>query len=748
MKDELAVLEYTDVSIESRGLMVPVRLKLSDQGISYRNVKTGKVENLNSSEIEVVNWQRLGGSYGLRIFTESGNLFRFGGFKDSEQSKLEKFFKNTYGKTMSEKEFSVKGWNYGAAKFEGAVLSFDVGSMPAFEVPLNHASGCTTGKNEVTLEFHQHDDAAINLMEMRFHIPTSELAGDDPVESFQQRVMAKASVITATGDALAIFREVQCLTPRGRYDIKVYPSFIQLHGKTFDFKIPVTTVLRLFLLPHLDQRQHFFVVSLDPPIKQGQTRYPYLILLFSGDDSDTLELPLTEEELQEKYEGRLEKEMSGPQFELISKMFRGTCNRKIITPGNFMGHSGTPAISCSYKAAAGYLYPLERGLIYVHKPPVHIRFDEISSVNFARSGSTTRSFDFEVEVKNGVINTFSSIEKGEYNRLFDYVNQKKLRIKNRGKMEMGGRKDDFADSDADEPDPYMRRVREEAKERDDDDEEDSSEDEDFAPGEEGSDVAEEYDSYAGDSSESGGDSEAGSEEGEKKKKEKKERKPKSKTVSEKPRKRRVKKERDSQKPKRPQSAYFIWLNEHREVIKKENPGISITEISKVAGQKWRTMEDKTEWEKKAAEAKRDYEEAMKEYKASSGFGGSSPSKSKSKKSVVSVSPTKAGSGGGFKSKEFIEDDSSSGDESDEDKPLKKKVKNEESDDDKPLKKAKKDESDDDKPLKKKVKEESDDDKPLKKPKKSVKEAVKAKEESEDEEEAESSNASEEESGSE
>ena len=51
-------------------------------------------------------------------------------------------------------------------------------------------------------------------MEMRFHIPTSELAGDDPVESFQQRVMSKASVITATGDALAIFREVQCLTPR------------------------------------------------------------------------------------------------------------------------------------------------------------------------------------------------------------------------------------------------------------------------------------------------------------------------------------------------------------------------------------------------------------------------------------------------------------------------------------------------------------------------------------------------------
>ena len=52
------------------------------------------------------------------------------------------------------------------------------------------------------------------MMEMRYHIPSSELAGDEPVEEFKKRVMAKASVITATGDALAIFREIHCLTPR------------------------------------------------------------------------------------------------------------------------------------------------------------------------------------------------------------------------------------------------------------------------------------------------------------------------------------------------------------------------------------------------------------------------------------------------------------------------------------------------------------------------------------------------------
>ena len=81
-----------------------------------------------------------------------------------------------------------------------------------------------------------------------------------PLQAFAQNVLSKADVIQATGDAICIFRELQCLTPRGRYDIRIYPTFLHLHGKTFDYKIPYTTVLRLFLLPHKDQRQMFFVV--------------------------------------------------------------------------------------------------------------------------------------------------------------------------------------------------------------------------------------------------------------------------------------------------------------------------------------------------------------------------------------------------------------------------------------------------------------------------------------------------------
>lgn len=47
------------------------------------------------------------------------------------------------------------------------------------------------------------------------------------------------------------------------------------------------------------------------------------------------------------------------------------------------------------------------------------------------------------------------------------------------------------------------------------------------------------------------------------------------------------------RPKRPLSAYMIWLNEAREGIKKEFPGIKVTEIAKKGGEMWRNLKDKT-----------------------------------------------------------------------------------------------------------------------------------------------------------
>lgn len=414
----------------------------------------------------------------------------------------------------------------------------------------------------------------------------------------------------------------------------------------------------------------FFVVSLDPPIKQGQTRYHFLVLLFGMEEETSIELPFTEKELKEKYDDKLSKDLSGPVYEVLGKIMKVIINRKLTGPGTFLGHSGTPAVGCSFKAAAGYLYPLERGFIYVHKPPMHIRFEEIANVNFARGGGSTKSFDFEIELKSGTNHTFSSIEKEEYAKLYDFIVSKKITVKNSGKM-TSNYNDDFGDSDKEEPDAYLARVKAEAEERESDESgsDEESTDEDFNPNVAESDVAEEFDSNVSSSdSDAGSDDSAKKKKKEKKEKQKEQREKKASSSAKKTKK--SKKERDENAPKRGTSAFMLWLNESRESIKKDNPGISVTEVAKKGGEMWSTLTDKTKWEEKAAKEKERYTKEMDEYKASGGKAGGEKRKMDKESSKSATTPTKTtGSGLGFKSKEYISDDSSS----DEGKTKKKKV---------------------------------------------------------------------------
>ncbi|KAJ8317329.1 hypothetical protein KUTeg_005233 [Tegillarca granosa] len=468
------IQEYPDVVQEVRGALNPGRLKLQSSNVIFKNTKTGKVDQFQSGDLEKVQWLKRARGFCLKIMLNNGTIHRYDGFKETDFEKLAAFVSNNYFISMEKKDVSVKGWNWGVTEFNGNSLDFIVDNKLAFEIPLGNVSHSTTGKNEVTMEFHPNDDAAVSLMELRFHIPTdktdkgdkTENGESDLVEEFYKNVLEKADIIQATGDAIAVFTEVQCLTPRGRYDIKIYPTFLQLHGKTFDYKIPFTTNTDI-------QERIVFVL---------------VLCLIHFKDFHIMKVSQKFEDLEKKYEGKLTQEMSGAEFEVISRVFKAITNRKITVPGSFVGHSHTNCISCSYKAATGFLYPLERGFIFVHKPPLHIRFDEISTVHFARSASTNRTFDFDVETKSGTVFTFVGIEKDEYGKLYDFVSNKKLRVKNIGKnlrkcflvlYAVADNKsrdyDEMLSSEGeDNHDAYLERMKAEGKDRESGDEDDDS----------------------------------------------------------------------------------------------------------------------------------------------------------------------------------------------------------------------------------------------------------------------------------
>ncbi|XP_071907975.1 HMG1/2-like protein isoform X2 [Coffea arabica] len=105
-------------------------------------------------------------------------------------------------------------------------------------------------------------------------------------------------------------------------------------------------------------------------------------------------------------------------------------------------------------------------------------------------------------------------------------------------------------------------------------------------------------------------------------------------------KRKAKKEKmakkDPNKPKRPPSAFFLFLEEFRNTFKKEHPDVkAVSAVGKAGGAKWKSMTpaDKAPYEAKAAKRKSEYERLINAYNkkqessADEGEGESEKSKS-------------------------------------------------------------------------------------------------------------------------
>lgn len=436
-------------------------------------------------------------------------------------------------------------------------------SRPAFELPYTEISNTNlAGKNEVAVEFSlpaEGDETGTNghlggarsrgkkaggardqLVEMRFYIPGTatkaetvedgeEAAdGEDTEEQnaanlFYDTLLEKAEIGEVAGDTYATFLDILHLTPRGRFDLDMYESSFRLRGKTYDYKIQYDSIKKFLLLPKPDDMHTLITIGLDPPLRQGQTRYPFLVMQFKRDEEVSIDLNMTEEVLEEKYKGKLSPHYESPTYTVISQVFRGLTGKKIITPSReFLSHHQQSGVKCSVKANEGHLFCLDKSFMFVPKPATYISFDNIQVITMSRVGgavSASRTFDITITLKNGGGDQqFSNINREEQQPLEDFFRAKNLKIKNEmaddvsyapifariytpnvpksGALLAAALQDDDLASSEDE---VVAAARGSA------DEDDESVDEDFQADSE-SDVAEEYDS-AHESSGSGTDAE-------------------------------------------------------------------------------------------------------------------------------------------------------------------------------------------------------------------------------------------------
>lgn len=151
---------------------------------------------------------------------------------------------------------------------------------------------------------------------------------------------------------------------------------------------------------------------------------------FKKDMVETIKIKLKPEEITQFYGDAISEEVSGPLYDILAKLFKIIIGVNIIVPGNFKSHSGQCGFRCSIKAQEGVLFPLPKSLMFIQKPVIHIRIDEIGIVRFHRAGNRDQNklFDIEIRTSKGSPQTFVGIDKQEYSKITEYFNSRKVKI--------------------------------------------------------------------------------------------------------------------------------------------------------------------------------------------------------------------------------------------------------------------------------------------------------------------------------
>lgn len=515
----------------------PGKCRIAESGLGWKPSGGGDTFTLDGSNIGGAHWSRAARGFELKILSRTSGVIQLDGFDQEDQERASKAFKLFYGINLENKEHALRGWNWGKGEFGKAELAFSVQNRPAFEVPYSEISNTNlAGKNEVAVEFslpaggsetgtnghlggarsrgRKAGAARDQLVEMRFYIPGTATRKDKDEEGeekspegsdaeeqnaatlFYETLMDKAEIGEVAGDTFATFLDVLHLTPRGRFDVDMYESSFRLRGKTYDYKIQYESIKKFMVLPKPDELHTLITIGLDPPLRQGQTRYPFLVMQFKREEEVVIDLNMTEELLEEKYKGKLLPHYESPQHSVVAQVFRGLAGKKVVTPSrDFVSHHQQSGVKCSIKANEGHLFCLDKSFMFVPKPATYISFDNISVIVMSRVGgaiSASRTFDITITLKGGSgEHQFSNINREEQKPLEEFFQAKGLKAKNEmlddsSALIAAALKDaDMASSD--------EEVVAARADRGSADEDEESVDEDFRTDSE-TDVAEEYDS--------------------------------------------------------------------------------------------------------------------------------------------------------------------------------------------------------------------------------------------------------------
>jgi len=420
---------------------------ISKQKLEWRdrNNSNNKI-TINASEIKNVEWLNIDKKKKLMKITfsdKSKPWIRFIGFGNEDEIEIDKICKKNLGKGLNPKMVNLSGQSWGKFVLRGQdMVCRTENKHIIFTVPYSSISqSVIQARNEISLEYktlgNNNRGNRDELCEMRIFIPDDEEGA--AYEEFHETLMKKAKLENDKAQIIAWFKNIIFRVPRGNKEIYFYPQHFLFRTDTFAYRIKYTQIKRLFVFEQPGEKVAF-LVHLSPGIRQGYQTYGYLIMEFPENEICSTKINATSEQLKTEYASKdgkqiLNKDMSGPTYDVLSRVFMALSKIKIIAARKFKSSEGFKCISCSFGANQGLLYPLEKSIFFIWKPVSYIRHADIAHIDFLRmeQSHTIKMFDLQLKLKKKEQPlTFTGIDRAEYENLIKYfLNKPNLNVLNK-----------------------------------------------------------------------------------------------------------------------------------------------------------------------------------------------------------------------------------------------------------------------------------------------------------------------------
>eukprot|EP00298_Acanthocystis_sp_HF-20_P013072 c20195_g1_i2.p1 GENE.c20195_g1_i2~~c20195_g1_i2.p1 ORF type:complete len:477 (+),score=193.28 c20195_g1_i2:57-1433(+) len=419
--------------------------RVSSDGVTWKNQKDENV-NISKDNLSGAEWTQGHSTCEVKLILSNNDTKIFGGFSKEDKDNLIKAFDQSLNIEVKKKDISVLGRNWGNLAFEGkSSLKFDSDGKTIFDVQLEDISQAVLqpkSKNELVIEMNNPNSSVFedeDLTEIRFWVPTGQDdTAEPPVKKLHTQIVKRAGIDTTVSAKLLAFPNLNFLLPKLRFDVDVFPSFFRLHGTSYDYKIKFSSIVQLYKLPRVDTPHDVLLISLNPPVRQGGTTHPFLIITFQRGSEMEVAVKMEEKELTEKYKGQLSTRMQGDSVDVVAVVLKALSDKKIISSTPYNNGKNEHALRCAFKQNEGQLFPLEKRFVFLYKPVLIIEYQEISSVEFSRVQSsvagnrniTTNNFDLVVSTSQGTNYNFNNIPRSDFDSLLEFLKAKKLNVRN------------------------------------------------------------------------------------------------------------------------------------------------------------------------------------------------------------------------------------------------------------------------------------------------------------------------------